>query len=554
VGYQPTLAADLAADFYRSLLLDRTSLGEALRQAKCHARARVTEMDAEAIQRQLTWAAFVLYGDPTPQLLRTLRVAPAQPRPIQTLDTGLKPPVQPRVAQSAAPRTISRPHKGVEQPRLRLSQATVRTLATGSDMRILDSDGTRGATDLAEGEVELQLVEKNGVRYWQTVAVQGTPQPLGVGPRLAQAAATTDGERGLGDVLRIAGRWAVGVLTGRRQSVITELARQYDRDTVPEQRLVTIGADGRCAPLGSWDWLRAAQQAGQTDRVLLFVHGTFSQTSVPVADWAAEFLAWARRTYRGVLGFDHWTLSETPEDNARLLWSLLDPELHADHRLDIVTHSRGGLVARALVELLGHGEAVRRVVFVGTPNAGTNLANPENWGTVADVLINLAHLSPIFAKLSGFLARLLIGHAEGRIPGLQAQNPSATGAADFLGRLQRPAGLPPGVSYSVVAASYEPEAGEFNLKSLLAQVSDLGADAFYGHPNDLVVDTGSVWAVDAKPDYGLGTAGKLVPTNRLLLFNPDGSGVGDVVAQRGVHHNNLFTMLKTMEFLKAQLA
>lgn len=547
---QDTLAADLAADFYRSLLLDRASLGEALRQAKHHARARAG--DAEAGSRRLTWAAFVLYGDPTPQLLRTLRIAPTQPRPSQTAapDKGL----QPAVARSKTPQTVSRPRKGTEQPRLWLSQATVRTLATGPDMRTLDGDGTRSATTLTEGEVELQLVEKNGVRYWQTVAAQGTPQPLGVGSRLAQAAAAADGERGLGEVLRIAGRWAVGVLTGRRQSLITELARQYDRDTVPEQRLVTIGADGRCTPFGSWDWLRAAPQPGQTNRVLLFVHGTFSQTSVPVADWAAEFLAWAQRTYRGVLGFDHWTLSETPEDNARLLWSLLDPALHADHRLDIVTHSRGGLVARALVELSGHGAAVRRVVFVGTPNAGTNLANPDNWGTVADVLINCAHLSPLFAKLSGFLARLLVGHATGQIPGLQAQNPTATGAADFLGRLQRSTSLPPGVSYSAVAASYEPEAGEFNLKSLLAQASDLSADTFYRHANDLVVDTGSVWAVDTKPDYDLGTAGKLVPAKRLLLFNPDSSGVGDVVAQRGVHHNNLFSLSKTMEFLKTQLA
>jgi hypothetical protein len=346
----------------------------------------------------------------------------------------------------------------------------------------------------------------------------------------------------------------VGALTGKKQSLIAALARQYDQDTVPEQHLLRIGSDGTCGPLGPqpWTWLHAAPQPGQTDRVLLFIHGTFSQTSVPAADFSAAFWAWANGTYRAVLGFDHWTLSLAPEENAQLLWDLLDPALRAGHRLDIITHSRGGLVARAFVELLGHGEAVRRVIFVGTPNAGTNLANPKNWGAAADILINLALISAPFAKLSGLLARLLIAKAESRIPGLQAQNPSATGAKDFLGRVQRATRLPQGVTYSAVAASFEPEAGGFNPRHLLTQVGDVGADAFYGHPNDLVVDTGSVWSVDAKPDYGLETENQTV--QRILLFNPDGRGVGQVVRKRGVHDNNLFAMPETMAFLQSELA
>jgi hypothetical protein len=346
----------------------------------------------------------------------------------------------------------------------------------------------------------------------------------------------------------------MGAITGRKQSLITALAKQYDQDTVAEQRLLRIDPDGKCTPLEPppWAWLHAAAQPGQTDRVLLFIHGTFSQTSVPVADFSPAFLAWASRTYRAVLGFDHWTLSLTPEENAKRLWDRLDPALRAGHRLDIVAHSRGGLVARAFVELLGHGEAVRRVIFVGTPNAGTNLANPKTWGTVADVLINLTPNGAPFAKLSGLLARLLIAGAEGRIPGLQAQNPSGGGSKDFLGRIQRPTKLPQGVSYAAVAANFEPEPGGLSPKQLLERVGDAGADAFYGHPNDLVVDTGSVWSVDAKPDYSLATESPIVP--RVLLFNPEGQGVGQVVRKRGVHHNNLFTMPETMAFLQSELA
>jgi len=192
------------------------------------------------------------------------------------------------------------------------------------------------------------------------------------------------------------------------------------------------------------------------------------------------------------------------------------------------------------------------VIFVGTPNGGTNLANPKNWGAAADILINLAPIGAPFAKLSGLLARLLIAKAEGRIPGLQAQNPSASGSSDFLGRIQRPAKLPQGVSYSAVAANFEPEPGGFNPRRLLDQIGDVGADAFYGHPNDLVVDTGSVWSVDAKPDYDLTTENETVP--RVLLFNPEGQGVGQVVRKRGVHHNNLFSLPETMAFLQSELA
>jgi hypothetical protein len=517
---QDRLAAELAADFYRELLLGRASVGEALRRARRRARGAAGRSEA----RQLTWASFVLYGDPTQQLLRSLWSGSVQPEP----------------ASPAA----SRPRAADEE---------ILPLVAGPGMRSLAGARTRGAKALAAGERELQLVEHDGIRYWQTVDDEETARPLGIGARLDQTA-PAPGERGLLDVITVVGSWAVETLAGRKPSLVAALARQYDRDAVAEQGLVRIGPDGACAPLEPhpWRWLTAAPQPDQTDRVLLFIHGTFSQTATPVADWSRSFLAWAGRRYRAVLGFDHWTLSLTPEENAALLWDLLDPALRAGHRLDIITHSRGGLVARAFVELLGHGEAVRRVIFVGTPNAGTNLANPRRWGAAADVLVNLAPLGAPFAKLSGLLARLLIAKAESRIPGLQAQNPDAAGAGDFLGRVQGVGRPPHGVTYSAVAANFEPEAGEFDPRRLLAQVGDAGLDAFYGHPNDLVVDTGSVWAVDAHPDYTLGTANPRVP--QVLLFNPEGKGVGQVVRRRGVHHNNLFTMPETLAFLQTELA
>jgi hypothetical protein len=501
--------------------LQRASVGEALRRAKVRARGRHGAGEATG---QLAWASFVLYGDPTQQLLRSLWSGSAQASP----------------TKRAAPS--------------RISEEQVRALVAGPGMRDLKARGMRGAATWEEGEVALQLVEKNGVRFWQAVSRDKPPRPLGLGAKLADVAETTAGERGLLDTLCVVGTWAMDTMAGKRQSLITALAKQYDQETVAEQRLLRIGADGTCTALEAqpWPWLKGAAQPGQTDRVLLFIHGTFSHTSVPLADVSSAFLSWANRTYRAVLGFDHWTLSVTPEENAQLLWDLLDPAVRAGHRLDLITHSRGGLVARAFVELLGRGEAVRRVIFVGTPNAGTNLANPKSWGAAADILINLAPISAPYAKLSGLLARCLIAKAEGRIPGLQAQNPSAAGADDFLRRIQRATRLPGGVSYSAVAASFEPEPGGFDPQHAVTQVCDAGADAFYGHANDLVVDTGSVWSVDTKPDYGLETENRAV--ERVLLFNPEGKGIGQVVQKRGVHHNNLFSMPETMAFLRAELA
>ncbi len=66
---QDALAAELATDFYRGLVLERFSVGEALRRAKVKARNRIRGHGAA---RQLTWASFVLYGDPTQQLMRSL--------------------------------------------------------------------------------------------------------------------------------------------------------------------------------------------------------------------------------------------------------------------------------------------------------------------------------------------------------------------------------------------------------------------------------------------------------------------------------------------------
>jgi hypothetical protein len=287
--------------------------------------------------------------------------------------------------EQAAPRRRAR----------RLPRATVEQtiqLVSGPGMQPVSPEPTRGEAPVPPGSTELKLVEQNGLRYWATVDEQGQLKPLSQLSESLQnekVRGMLGAQRGVLDYAKVVGRWVVGKITGsEKESLLLRLVEQYDRETVPAEQLLLISPDMKLTPLpqppAHWDWLNEPLKPGQDDRVLLIIHGTFSKTESPVVGLGKEFFEWAYKQYRGVIGFDHWTLSKTPEDNARMLWDRLDPRLRSGRRLDIITHSRGGLVARAFVELLRHGAAVRRVVFVGTPNAGTNLANPENWGRVAD--------------------------------------------------------------------------------------------------------------------------------------------------------------------------
>src|SRR3954454_22068763 len=74
-------------------------------------------------------------------------------------------------------------------------------------------------------------------------------------------------------------------------------------------------------------------------RALVLVHGTFSRTASPVDGFGADFIGWARQHYRVVLGFDHWTLSKSPEENAAQLADELrafDADLLKGGNLDII--------------------------------------------------------------------------------------------------------------------------------------------------------------------------------------------------------------------------
>jgi pimeloyl-ACP methyl ester carboxylesterase len=135
---------------------------------------------------------------------------------------------------------------------------------------------------------------------------------------------------------------------------------------------------------GGWQPVAADELAALQGRVLLLVHGTFSESRMYDGELGATAagrdlfarLTDATGTYAAVLAFDHATLSVAPWLNALALKNALEP-LRA--RLDVVCHSRGGLVVSWALKLAPL--PVDQVVFVGTPLMGTSLAAPTGCAT-----------------------------------------------------------------------------------------------------------------------------------------------------------------------------
>ena len=165
-------------------------------------------------------------------------------------------------------------------------------------------------------------------------------------------------------------------------------------------------------------------------KVLLVIHGTFSTTEALITNGfqktpsGAKLLADAERKYDLVLAFDHPTLSVSPMLNAFDLAALLRP---SPASLDIICHSRGGLVARWYCEAYADAALKRRVVFVGAPLAGTSFAAAPRLKSALDLLTNIADVlrtasdlvsaNPLFLATSGLL------RVVGAVTGVAAKTP-----------------------------------------------------------------------------------------------------------------------------------
>jgi hypothetical protein len=275
---------------------------------------------------------------------------------------------------------------------------------------------------------------------------------------------------------------------------------------------------------------------GPNGRALLFLHGTFSATA-PAFAGLAESDAFDRlATVYGeaIYGFDHFSVSVKPEDNAK---ALLDVLASSPTTFDVVTHSRGGLVLRNLVERAKDlGPNARRFqlgkgILVACPNEGTPLATPSHIRTAAEWIANLIDVTPAGVMVDGktialwlsWFARIAVASA----PGLDAMNADSPVLAD----LQQ--GPPPdGHPYSALVANFVPD------DKLWARILDLGADWFFQGANDLVVPTPGGWRVDKLEGS--------IPGKQVGCFGPGGN-ISD--QDKPVSHIGFFQRKETSDFI-----
>lgn len=247
--------------------------------------------------------------------------------------------------------------------------------------------------------------------------------------------------------------------------------------------------NGNGTEIDSEGWSRLS--AG---RSLLMIHGTFSRASSAFGSLPQEFVAGLHERYGGrVFAFDHFSLSHDPKQNASWLLERLPDGANLD--VDIICHSRGGLVSRVLCEKQGDFSIgsrklhIGKVIFAGAPNAGTSLADTGHMGDFIDTYTNLLNFFPgvgvgdVLSSIITVAKQFAVGAAKG-LPGLQAMQPGG----DFAQSLN--AGARAGdTRYFALASNYtptQPGLRDFVINRLM--------DKVFGSGNDLVVPTNGVFA------------------------------------------------------------
>jgi len=364
----------------------------------------------------------------------------------------------------------------------------------------------------------------------------------------------------------------------RRGIITLGLVEQFKFDMVEGSQVSSFlnGLDQSFNPVGG---LRSRTVLGKDSgnaapikkgRILLIVHGTFSKGDALLEGLLSTkegkaLLRDAAKEYDQVLSFEHPTLSVSPILNALDLARLFAA---SGAEVDIVCHSRGGLVVRWWLEGLNTaGTKTRRVVFVGSPLQGTSLASPLRLRTALNLMTNvivgmqtagqlaslavplfgvIAGLMKLVTSVSGFAAKTpLIDAAVAMIPGLSAQSRRGLAgtqqiAGSFeLDRLSAGISKMP-ASYFAVKSNFEPtDPGWAFWKHFMKpgeRLSDLGADLVFPDANDLVVDTASM---DALSDM-------------IKIEGP--KAVLDFGTSAVVHHLNYFAQPEVATFIRQSLA
>lgn len=284
--------------------------------------------------------------------------------------------------------------------------------------------------------------------------------------------------------------------------------------------------------LTSQDWTRLA-----SGRALLFVHGTFSTAQAGFGDLNTHARNELVTHYGGrVFAFDHPTLSVDPDANAKWFFSQVPSGLKLD--LDIICHSRGGLVSRSL----GGQSAkwgvpagqfkVQKLILAGVPNMGTPLVNPDHMVEYLDRLTTCLDVFPdngVTDILEGILTVIkVIGHAGlVSLDGLEAMAPGNTDLNSLNQSL-----IPNCTTYGI-GSDFEPKI--YGLAGAFCKAADSMVDRIFDDaPNDLVVPCNGMRDWDGKNQ---------IADSNYLYYPPE----------KGISHTQYFNQPQTAEQLLAWL-
>ncbi len=438
------------------------------------------------------------------------------------------------VSRGSALGTTSRSASGLETAADVLHSAIARSdlrLAATLELAVeaTDVSRTRGLQDageprivleppeLAEGETcHVALVEEDGTLHWE-FAQPGSrrfelevdsdaPTERGLAGRLVRKAVRFLAVKGL----KVIGKPIVGSLVGlaekrlrpTRLRTFTEKNYYLKDDEAPDLTKLTQGP------------------------ALLLIHGTASRTDEAFGRFERQWVADLNHRYDGrVFAFDHPSLSVSPTKNAERLVELLSDESKTDSlELDVLSHSRGGLVARELAQRLRPERIrIRSLIFVATPNSGTPLADAAHLGEFVNGLTNLVSWLPAFSISDAIevvlelVKDIALDVAYDALEGVRCMAPDS----EYLQTLNH-LPLPEDTPFRAMAANFEPLSTDKLLFKLANRVLDR---VFEGVMNDLIVPTRSAF---------LRSGDFHVPADQRIAFD----------SSFGIYHSGFWTQPK----------
>jgi beta-lactamase superfamily II metal-dependent hydrolase/pimeloyl-ACP methyl ester carboxylesterase len=205
-----------------------------------------------------------------------------------------------------------------------------------------------------------------------------------------------------------------------------------------------------------------------------------------------------------IMGYEHFTLSKSPRDNAEDLMRAL-ADIGVAH-IDVLAHGRGGLVARELVERAPG--LVDRLVTAGTPHTGTPLCDPSAVASLLNRMSDLVDMLPlggvddILSTVLAVASVLAQAGAKG-LPGLTSLSPADERLVELAAKP-----LPASVDFIAAGSDFRGRVG----RSLSESLGSTFAAAALG-PNDGLVRVESAVArnlclktVEFSPDDHVGHA------------------------------------------------